>query len=61
MNLKKRLMMLALYLFLAIILGVIFYPDHYLTLLWLIPLLGFVLSLVLQVMIKKDKKAHSTE
>lgn len=58
---KKRLMMLALYLFLAIILGVIFYPDYYLTLIWLIPLLGFVLSLTLEVMIKKDKKAHSTE
>lgn len=61
MFLKKRLMMLALYLFLAIILGVAFYPEYYSTLLWVIPLLGFVLALVLQVMISKEKKAHSRE
>lgn len=61
MFLKQRLMMLALYLFLAIILGVAFYPDYYSTLLWAIPLLGFVLALALQIMINKQKKAHSRE
>ena len=48
-------MLLALYLFLGIVLGFMLYPEHYLVLLWLLPLLALVLSLISNRMTKKGK------
>lgn len=52
---NKRMMLLALYLLLAVLLGFIFYPEHYLVLLWLLPLLSLVFSLISTRMTKKEK------
>ena len=55
MDFKKRMMLLALFIFLGIVLGFMLYPEHYLVLLWLWPLLGLVFSLILNRMTKKEK------